>query len=130
MISQKTKFMKTRIIMSLLGLCLSFGALLASTSPLPGKLLLQTHQSDDGKMMIRLTNLQTERTTITLQNLAEGENYFRTIVKDHNGYVAQLVLDKAPNGRYLLKVQQKETTLTQVVVKEDDLILFSQVSKE
>ena len=80
-------------------------------------------------MVLQLVNLQTKLTHVVLTHLDQEETYYRTKVRDHNGFTTSLVLDQAPDGRYLLEVIQDEVKLTQVIVKKGDRLLFSQINE-
>ncbi len=120
--------MKTRLFV--LVLTLAAFSLRATPIAMPapaGKMFLHTYQASDGDMVLRLVNLQARDTRVTFTHLDRQQVYYRTTVRDHNGFATELVLRDAPNGRYLLQVAQTGTTLTQVIVVKNGALTFSNV---
>lgn len=90
------------------------------------KILFKTRKLDDNTLAVRLANLQQERTTVQLVDMA-GREYFSEVITKHNGFVKQLNLKKLSNGLYKLVVKQGKDEWTRLVKKDDDTILYSQV---
>ena len=90
------------------------------------KILFRTNQLDDHTLTVRLANLQQERTTVQLLDMA-GREYFSEVITKHNGFVRQLNLEKLSDGLYKLVVKQGKNEWTRLVRKDDDTILYSQV---
>ena len=126
--THKIPIMKTRVFAFLFCCMLgSFGLLNANNDFDFGNMVMKTAASEEGNLILRLANLQTEVTNIRFTNLAENNLYFSKRVTKHNGYAAELDLEKLPDGRYLLEVSQKDVVLTQVIVRENNRLLFSDI---
>jgi len=90
------------------------------------KILFKTKKLDDNTLTVRLANLQQERTTVQLVDMA-GRAYFTEVITKHNGFVKQLNLEKLSDGLYKLVVKQGKEEWTRLVKKDDDTLLYSQV---
>lgn len=91
----------------------------------PAKLLLKVETVDQNHLKLHLANLLQETTVISIQDF-EGTTYFRQTITDHNGYAANINLEALPEGRYLLRVTQKDNQIDQVVLKGEDTLFVSQ----
>ena len=97
---------------------------MANNTPAPGKLKFST-KVDGKKVMVHLANLQEMTTTISLENLNGDTRFYRGTIKKHNGYATQLHLDKLPNGRYTLKVDNNGEHYAKVIKVEGDQVWIS-----
>lgn len=113
----------------LAGLCLSLMATFGFANPNPDSehLIMRVKSHEAKSINITLANLQLETTNLTLSSL-DGTVYFSDIIRKHNGYGKSLSLHKVPQGRYVLKVTQKGTELTSVVVVGEEKVKVSRVS--
>lgn len=118
----KTKCMLLGLLLALMLPAFSFAH--APVEPI----LVKTKAIDDEKVHVRLANLQQEMTTVTLETL-KGDVLYSQNVRKHNGYTISLDLAELPDGRYLLRVSQADTELQQVVVKNENGIALSRISK-
>ncbi|MEL7250467.1 MAG: hypothetical protein AAFO03_18720, partial [Bacteroidota bacterium] len=91
--------------------------------PADGNLLLKVSQVDDEVLLLQIANMQQEATTVSLVDL-DGNTFFRKQVTKHNGYAWKMNLQDAPDGRYILRVMQKDEQRSQVIYKSDDQILL------
>lgn len=91
----------------------------------PAKLLLKVETVDHNHLVLHLANLLQETTEVSIQNF-EGTTYFRQTITDHNGYAANLNLEALPEGRYLLRVNSKDSQIDQVLVKGEGTLFVSQ----
>ncbi len=73
---------------------------------------------------LQLVNLQKETTVVKLEDMS-GTEYYKRIVKDHNGFARRLDLNELDNGRYMLKIERNGQEWVQVVLVEDDGIRLS-----
>jgi hypothetical protein len=96
---------------------------LANTPPI--EFILNVETVDQNHLILQLANLQQETTVISLQDF-EGNTYFRQTVTKHNGYAANINLEALPEGRYLLRINRKDSQIDQVVVKNEDTLFVSQ----
>jgi hypothetical protein len=126
-LSSKPVVMK-RLLLSL-ALALPMLQLLATNPPLIEKVLMNT-KVEDRSLVVRLANLQKEKTVLTLESLDGQEVYHEQVIKDHNGFNAKLNLNDLAKGRYLLKIKQHSGVLRQVVVVDPNSILCSKVATE
>ena len=99
----------------------------ANFPPVDGSLLMSVTAAGDEAIVLRVANLQQEATTVSLMDL-DGNIYYRQSINNHNGYLMKVNIASIPEGRYILKVHQKEQHRTQVIYKSTDNILISQVS--
>ena len=110
------------------GLLLCFAqAQAANYPPVEGSLLLKVSQMEDNVLLLQVANMQQASTTVSLADL-NGNTYFRQQVSKHNGYSWKVNLAEAPDGRYVLRVQQKGEQRSQVIYKNEDEIWLSQIS--
>ena len=111
------------------GLLLCFTQVQAANFPPPGSgdFLMSLEQSDNDLLVLRMANLQQEGTSVSLHDL-DGNLYFREYIKDHNGYSMKVDITAVPEGRYIMRVQQKGVNKSQVIYKGEDGILISQVN--
>ncbi|MEL6655391.1 MAG: hypothetical protein AAFP77_02950 [Bacteroidota bacterium] len=107
-------------------LCLS-QAQAANFLPAEGNLLLKVSQVDDEVLLLQIANMQQEATTVSLVDL-DGNTFFRKQITKHNGYAWKMNLQDAPDGRYILRVMQKDEQRSQVIYKSDDQILLSHIN--
>ena len=116
------------ILTAFLGLCLLTVNLQANPLPLPDetKLILRSSVEGEQNMHVHLANLQQRYTRVMLTTI-DGDRLAAKSINNHNGYRVAFDLSKLDDGRYLLKVEQGETTLTQVVLISDGNIRFSAV---
>jgi len=117
-----------RLLLSL-ALALPMLQLLATNPPLIEKVLINTNV-EDRSLVVRLANLQKEKTVLTLESLDGREVYHEQVIKDHNGFHAKLNLNDLAKGRYVLKIKQHSGVLRQVVVVDPNSILCSKVATE
>ena len=99
----------------------------ANFPPVEGNLLLKVSQIEGEILLLQVANMRQEATTVSLIDL-EGNTFFRKQVTKHNGYAWKMNLEDAPEGRYILRVQQKDEQRSQVIYKSDDQILISKVN--
>lgn len=122
--------MKTQwILTTLVGLCLlTVNVQAAATFPLPDetKVIIRSTATEDQNMEVLLANLQQRFTKVELTDMYGGKLATKSI-DNHNGYRLAFDVSNLADGRYLLKVTQGQTTLTQVVLIQDGYILFSAV---
>lgn len=83
----------------------------------------------DKVIKLTLTNLNQETTRVFLTDLREETEFFVKRVRNHNGYSKALDLRELPNGRYLLKVQNKSGMQQQIVLIRDNMMITSDVLK-
>ncbi|MFN7115652.1 MAG: hypothetical protein ACK4TA_02575 [Saprospiraceae bacterium] len=77
---------------------------------------------------ISLTNLQQQRTSISIQKLDGSVVYYQDIVRKHNGYRKRLNFNELENGKYLLVIEQGAEKHQQVIVLKDNVgMLLSSV---
>lgn len=107
--------MKYLGLMIVLCLSLAVPAAAIGTNPLSDIEFYVTKVSEK-KLEVTLANLQSQRTTVTIENLDGSTIYFRDIVTKHNGYRKRLNLDQLPNGKYKLIVTNGEEKKQQVIV--------------
>lgn len=98
-----------------------------SFPPAENDFLMTLTQTGEDLLVLRMANLQQVGTSVSLHDL-DGNLYFREYIKDHNGYSLKVNVAAMPEGRYIMRVQQKEVNKTQVIYKSDDRILISQVN--
>ncbi len=77
---------------------------------------------------ILLINLQQETTTVKLADM-QGKEYYRRVIRDHNGFARKLDLKGLDNGRYLLSVEQNGEEWIQVVLVDDQGVMLSDIVK-
>ncbi|MEO0339578.1 MAG: hypothetical protein AAF242_10225 [Bacteroidota bacterium] len=90
----------------------------------PGKLQFRT-KVEGKKVKVHLANLQKMATTVSLESLDGEKRFYRGAIKDHNGYSSQLHLDKLPNGRYALTVDNNGKSYSKVIKVDGDQIWVS-----
>ena len=83
-LSSKPVVMK-RLLLSL-ALALPMLQLLATNPPLIENVLMNTNV-EDRSLVVRLANLQKEKTVLTLESLDGQEVYHEQVIKDHNGFL-------------------------------------------
>lgn len=117
----------------LLALCLAMSvSALASNQDLPveSKVNVNVKAVKERTVEVFLSNLQHERTSISIESLDGETTYFKDVVNAHNGYRKRLNLRDLPYGRYLLVVKQNGEKLQQVIVLDDQHgMLLSDISK-
>ena len=123
--------MKTQwILTALVGLCLlTVNGQAAATFPLlpdETKVIIRSTATEGQSMHVLLANLQQRFTRVELTT-ERGTLLVAKTIDNHTGYSVAFDLSRLKDGRYLLKVNQGKTTLTQVVLIQDGNILFSAV---
>jgi hypothetical protein len=113
------KFMSAMLAFCLL-LCAAAPAVAACPNPTSEVQLTVTRVAEK-TIDLTLTNLQQQRTTVTIQSLDGTVIYFQENVKKHNGYHKRLNLKDLPNGKYLLTIQQGREKRRQVIVIKPEL---------
>lgn len=104
----------------LLAVCLAFVALPASANPTkPETITVEVKAVNKKTVEVALTNLQRERTDITLQSLDKNTTFYRETLRKHNGFRKRLNLKDLSEGKYLLTIQQSGETYEQVIVIKD-----------
>lgn len=91
----------------------------------PAKLLLKVEAVNESHLTLHLANLQQETTVLRILDF-DGATYLRKTITEHNGYALDINLEDLPEGRYLLRVNQKDSQVDQVIFKGDGLLLVSQ----
>ncbi len=117
------------------GMLLAFALLLpglttfanSSTQDGPKKgIKVKSTTNEDGQLEVRLINLQKEDTTVKLEDM-DGNEYYRKLIRNHNGFARSLDLNDLANGRYMLTVAQDGQKWVQVVLIDDDTVRLSKV---
>jgi hypothetical protein len=114
------------------GMLLAFAFLLLGTlataatnfDNLPEEPRIVTEALDYKVIKVRLVNLQQEMTIVQIQDMS-GREYYKRVIKDHNGFARRLDLKDLENGRYMLKIKQDDQEWVQVVLVADDAIRMS-----
>jgi hypothetical protein len=91
---------------------------------LPEEPKIVTETIDYKAIKVRLINLQKETTVVQIEDMS-GTEYYRRVIKDHNGFARRLDLNDLDNGRYMLKVKQEDKEWVQVVLVEENTIRMS-----
>lgn len=103
-------------------------SLLLAAAPAPatdaGPLITRSTLNESA-LSLTLANLEQHRTTVTLSAMGTKDVFFEERIKDHNGYCVNLILDKLPEGRYVLSVAQDDEVRRQVILKSATGILCS-----
>lgn len=118
-----------RLLLSL-ALALPMLQLLATPHPSLIENVMMNTKVEDRSLVVRLANLQKEKTVLTLESLDGLEVYHEQVINDHNGFNAKLNLNDLPKGRYVLKIKQNSGALRQVIVVDPNSILCSKVAAE
>ncbi len=92
-----------------------------------GGFLMSLTETGENLLVLRMANLQQVGTSVSLHDL-DGNVYFREYIKDHNGYSMKVDISAVPEGRYIMRVQQKGVNKTQVIYKSEDQLLISHVN--
>ena len=122
--------MKKLNLLLALGLLTLISVPAFSTAPaaLPGdNIIMKTEAVDANTIKVLLANLERERTSLTIESLT-GKTYYSDNIVKHRGYLLKLDVEDLPNGRYLLKVKQKDEMISQIIVVRDNTILISKVN--
>lgn len=85
-----------------------------NTNPTKDDSKLYVSQTDDASFTVRLTNLQNQRTTISLKD-ENGDILFRKKVKDNAAYASKFNLNQLVSGQYFLHVNRKNKTFIQPI---------------
>lgn len=93
-----------------------------------GKVIIRTKTVGEKAVRVHLANLQQSVTVVKLENIA-GDEFFKEVVKNHNGYAADLNLNAVPEGRYVLKVTQDGEEWAQVIRVDNNGIYLSKVTR-
>ena len=117
---------KTIFLMLLLGL--SFTISLQATNAPTNPVKATTEVVKEKTIALRLFNLQKFTTKIELTDLYGEANYYKTTVRDHNGFAKKLNLKKLQDGNYLMKITQNGETIQQVIRIRGNKIMFSKFS--
>lgn len=88
---------------------------------------LKTKVVQEKTIQLTINNLNQESTRIYLTDLKEETEFFVKRVRKHNGYSKTLNLSELPNGRYLLKVQNKLGVQQQIVLIRDNMMVTSHI---
>jgi len=103
------------------------GMAYSASEPTPEEnLKFRSETVDYRTIKVQLINLQKALTTVTLKDI-DGKEYYRKVIKNHNGFARKLDLDGLDNGRYILAVEQNDEKWVQVVLVDDDKIRLSKV---
>ena len=94
-----------------------------------GEVIINVNQLEGKQFILHLANLEQQTTNIKLEDL-QGTVYYTEMVRKHNGYAKKLNLRKLPEGRYILSVLQDNKKFVQVVVIQDDKLMFSKISEK
>lgn len=101
---------------------------LTAGTPDPGSLLIKSRACEEGTALrLQLANLQGRKTFVSLRTI-EGAPLFSKTVTDHNGYLVELNMATAEEGRYILRVTHEEETYHQVIYYRDGELAISQVT--
>lgn len=87
------------------------------------KVLVRTNVVDDYALQLRLANLQQEVTRVEIKHMTRKIAYFTDVIRNHNGYAAQIDLSDLPQGRYLLEISQQNES-RKVVLRVNEHGLF------
>lgn len=110
-------------------LLLSFTQVQANDNPPTnsGDFIMKLTETGENLLVLRMANLQQVGTSVSLHDL-DGNVYFRDYIKDHNGYSMKVNIAAIPEGRYIMRVQQKGVNKSQVIYKGEDRLMISQVN--
>ncbi len=105
----------------LLAVCLAFVALPSFANPTePEAVRVEVKAVNEKTVEVVLTNLQKERTDITLQSLNKNTTFYHETLRKHNGFRKRLNLKDLNEGKYLLTIQHNNETYQQVIVIKAD----------
>ena len=123
--------MKTLLVYLLLCAAPTVGALssvpvaIDATAVPTDPVLTRTTVSGPG-IVLRLANLERQRTVVTITELAEQREIHREVIKRHNGFVARFDCAALPDGRYVISVHKEAEVHQQIILKDGDRVWCSQ----
>ncbi|MFK7933794.1 MAG: hypothetical protein AB8G22_09800 [Saprospiraceae bacterium] len=101
-----------------------------SASPMPTiDWNLTTTVAQNKMIHLKINNLNQAATRVYLTDLQEEMEYFAKRIRKHNGFSKVLDLSELPNGRYLLKVQNKSGVQQQIILIRDQMVVTSHTIK-
>lgn len=113
----------------MLALCLAFTLPVLASEPDPNaEVQMYVTKVSEKSLDVALTNLQNQRTTISIVSVDRAITYYRDIIKKHNGYRKRLNLSELQDGKYILVVERGTEKRQQVIVlKKDRGMLLSAI---
>ncbi len=100
-----------------------------SNTPADAELIARTSVLDGKFVKVQLINLEKLTTTLTVQSLTGEQTFYQKNIRKHNGFVTKLNLEDLPKGRYVLKVEQADESLTQVILIDDNGVRISEFTR-
>ncbi len=91
-------------------------------------MIINVDQVADKQFVLHLANLEKQVTLIQIEDL-KGRVYFNERVRNHNGYARKINLKKIPEGRYILSIKQDQKNFAQVMVVQDNKVVFSKMKE-
>lgn len=117
------KIFKSFFVLALMALTLNASA---SNEP-TGDLRLKSHVVENHVIVLQLYNLQQAKTKVSIKSLDGETTFFSDLIRNHNGYIQKINLEKLANGRYMLQVEQNQQTKTQVILVRNNKVQLSSV---
>ncbi|MCB0608277.1 MAG: hypothetical protein KDD12_11210 [Lewinella sp.] len=91
----------------------------------PTELIARTTVMSEKTMKIQLINLEKVATTLSINSLDGKKTYYEKNIKKHNGFATKFNFGDLEPGKYLLKVEQPDESLTQVILIDENGIRVS-----
>lgn len=98
-----------------------------ASTPADAELIARTSVEGGKSVKVQLINLEKLHTTLSVQSLTGKETFYQKNIRKHNGFVTKLNLEDLPKGRYILKVEQADESLTQVILIDENGVRISEI---
>ncbi len=93
------------------------------------KIIFDVKSVDGKSFVLKLANLQKQRTNVIIDDLSEPNTLFYKRLKNHNGFAQRINLADLEDGRYKITIQQGDEQWIKVLRIEDDQLMFSDTVK-